>query len=112
MTDEDLRKDAERYFNERPLGSTLIDMIAFALRRDREERDTLEAGLVRLGHRPIYLMHRLVYGKWKWELSIQEAHTCEWCAYDCADTPRAAVEAALREMDTGVGEERKEMETR
>jgi len=35
---KDTRKDAERYFNDRPLGASAIDMIAYALERDRAER--------------------------------------------------------------------------
>ena len=35
----DARKDAERYFNDRPLGASAIDMIAYALERDRAERE-------------------------------------------------------------------------
>jgi len=38
----DARKDAERYFNDRPLGASAIDMIAYALERDREERPSLK----------------------------------------------------------------------
>lgn len=62
--------------------------------------DTLEARLVRLGHRPIHLKYQVEGCKWRWSCHVQEAHTMEW-RKTVADTPSEAVAAAEREVGDG-----------
>lgn len=84
------------YIRENPKSWRLVDVVANALRRDRAERDTLEADLVRLGEE----IHCIAPEKQRW---FWDEDRRGLCVYDSRHleprTLRAAVEAAVREME-------------
>lgn len=92
-----VREDAERIwhdFNKQYYEP--VELIAYALRRDRENRDTLEADLVRLEKNKEYFVE-LSCDEDKWEccLTDDEGHGL----WFYGDTPTEAVKKALEEME-------------
>jgi len=86
----------------------LISIVAYALRRYREENPDLGEMLVELDKKyPGLDLSSAGENKW-WIWHPDLYRGCSPDDIPDYDTPSAAVEAALREMDTGAGEEKDE----